>query len=130
MIEIDTKNIEIPTANDYSIAATVFDSQHHRSVLIINSATGVKQYYYRKFSEFTAKKGITVITYDYRGISLSLNQNIKEIESNATAWAQVDMEAVLQYTRKQYPQAKITLMGHSIGGQIIGLTKSALTVDK
>lgn len=114
----------------HSITATVFGNEVSESVLVINSATGVKQLFYAKFSEFIASHQVTVITYDYHGIFQSLNQDIAQIKNNAADWARNDMEAILRYAKKHYPNAKLTLMGHSIGGQMIGLARTAVCADK
>jgi predicted alpha/beta hydrolase len=123
------KQIDIKTEKGYDITAKIFEAEKS-AVLVIASATGVKQGYYKKFSEFISLKGITVITFDYSGIGLSLKQPIKQIKSNVSDWGKNDLEAVIQYARAKYPNAKITILGHSIGGQIIGLAKSSSTVQK
>lgn len=127
---MESNQIILRTAKGHFISATVYGNQQTESILVINSATGVKQHFYAKFATFVAQHGIMVITYDYHGIFQSLDRNIREIESNAADWAQVDMQAILGYVKHNYPQAKVTVMGHSIGGQMIGLSKTALSVDK
>lgn len=123
------KQIEIKTISLNQITAQIYEAGKN-TVLIISSATGVKQGFYKKFADFVSANGITVITFDYSGIGLSLKQPIKQIKSNASDWGKNDLEAVIKYTKENYPNAKITLLGHSIGGQIIGLTKSSSEVQK
>lgn len=123
------KQVEIKTTNLNRITAQIYEAEKD-AVLIISSATGVKQGFYKKFADFVSAKGITVITSDYSGIGLSLKQPIKQIKSNVSDWGKNDLEAVIKYTKENYPNAKITLLGHSIGGQIIGLAKSSSSVQK
>lgn len=125
-----SNQVLIRTAKGYFISATMYGKRQTKSILVINSATGVKQHFYAKFAMFVAQQGIAVMTYDYHGIFQSLDRAIGKIESNAADWAKVDMEEILLYIKRKYPEAKITLMGHSIGGQMIGLSKTALSVDK
>ncbi len=120
--------IEIKTIRGY-IVSNLYKS-NEKSILIITSATGVKQSYYKKFAEYISNNGITVITFDYSGIGLSLKEPITSNKSNISEWGTIDLEAVIKYTQGNFPDSKITLLGHSIGGQIIGFAKSSPTVQK
>lgn len=121
---------QIKTEKGYFITATIFEAKGSRTVLVISSATGVKQSYYKRFSEYVSASGITVITFDYSGIGYSLKGSIKENNSQASDWGKTDLEAVLQYVKEHYPESKINILGHSIGGQLIGQSKSAVDAAK
>jgi len=121
--------IEIKTTNGYSITAQIYEAGKN-AVLIIASATGIKQGFYKKFADFVSANGITVITFDYAGIGLSLKQPIKKLKNNAADWGKNDLEAVIKYAKDNYPNTKITLLGHSIGGQLVGLAKSSSHIQK
>jgi len=112
------------------LSATLFEGTGSNEVLVIASATGVKQSYYQKFAEFISKKNITVITFDYKGIGHSLNEPIKELTNNVTDWGKKDLESVLNYVIKNYPNSKKYFLGHSMGGQLLGLSKSSVILDK
>ena len=73
--------IEIKTTNLNQITAQIYEAEKN-TVLIISSATGVKQSFYKKFAEFVSANGITVITFDYSGIGLSLKKPIKQIKND------------------------------------------------
>jgi predicted alpha/beta hydrolase len=125
------KKIEI-SYNTETLSATLFDdnSNDKKTVLIIASATGVKQEYYTKFAKYAQNNGITVITFDYTGIGRSLKKPIKEININAADWGRNDLESIIQYVTTNYPKSKKVILGHSIGGQLIGLAKSSNKLDK
>ncbi|MBL7472569.1 alpha/beta hydrolase family protein [Robertkochia sediminum] len=112
------------------LAATVYESTSASAILIIASATGVKQEFYRKFARYLAENGITVITFDYTGIGRSLRSPIKQLQHQLSDWGRKDLEAVLQYATKHYPEQKKVILGHSIGGQLIGLAPSSPHADK
>jgi predicted alpha/beta hydrolase len=116
--------------NSETLSATLFDNNSSETVLIIASATGVKQEYYSKFAEFAESNGITVITFDYNGIGHSLKKSIKELKTNAADWGRNDLESIIQYVINNYPKSKKVIIGHSIGGQLIGLAKSSNILDK
>lgn len=124
------KTINIKTENNSSITATVYNGKQNHHILIIASATGVKQSFYKKFSEFISENNITVITFDYQGIGLSLERKIKELQNNAQDWGSVDLENVIKYIKEKHPNSKISIIGHSIGGQLIGIAKSSTEIHK
>lgn len=113
------------------IAASLFEpATEVKTVLILNSATGVRQEFYHKFAAFMAEQGTAVITYDYTGIGRSLHQPLRQLKVNVADWGAQDFEAVLNYATEHYPLARRVVMGHSIGGQIIGLAPSSVQLDK
>ena len=119
----------IRTKNGNIITAQMYEAEKN-SILIIASATGVKQGFYKKFAEFVSAKGVTVITFDYAGIGLSLNLPLKRLTNNVSDWGKNDLEAGIAYVKVIYPADTITLLGHSIGGQLVGLAKSSMQVQK
>lgn len=123
------KEVKIPS-NSETLSATLFKGHLSKTVLIIASATGVKQEFYKAFSQYIANTGTTVITFDYNGIGRSLNKPIKALKNNAADWGRNDLNSVIQYVEKNYPDAKKVILGHSIGGQLIGLAESSKRIDK
>ena len=62
------KVVKIKTLDHFEIAATIFEPEiSNQKLLLINSATGVRQQTYYDFAKYFAEKGFTAITYDYRG---------------------------------------------------------------
>ncbi len=123
------KQIKI-SSNFETLSASLFESEKSDTVLIIASATGVRQEYYHKFSKYLSDNGVSVITFDYFGIGRSLTKPIKELDNNAADWGKNDLESVLQYVITHFPDSKKVILGHSIGGQLIGLAKSSTKFDK
>lgn len=125
------KTISILTSDHYEITATVFEPETpNRKLLLVNSATGVKQQTYYDFAAFFAKKGYTVITYDYRGISLSKPEKMKGFEANMRMWGNTDYKAVTDYIQKEYPQHQKFLIGHSVGALILGMNMDSVLFEK
>ena len=123
------KQIEI-LSNSETLSAFLYEAEKNDTVLIIASATGVNQEYYQKFSMYLSNSGISVLTFDYIGIGRSLTKPIRELNINAADWGKNDLESVLQYAITHFPNSKKVILGHSIGGQLIGLAKSSTKVDK
>ena len=125
------KKIKI-LSNSEILSATLFEAKNDNPVImtIIASATGVKQEYYQKFSSYLSDNGVSVLTFDYIGIGRSLTRPIKELKNNVADWGKNDLENVIQYVIKNYPNSKKVILGHSIGGQLVGLAKSSTKFDK
>jgi predicted alpha/beta hydrolase len=95
-----------------------------RPVVIINAATSVRCHYYTRFAEHLFNAGADVVIYDYRGIGLSRTGSIKTTQAGWIEWGQRDFEAVLQYAMTAFPTQPIHVVGHSVGGVLIGLAPS------
>ncbi|HEX5170268.1 MAG TPA: alpha/beta fold hydrolase [Cyclobacteriaceae bacterium] len=122
--------IKILTQDHYMLSARHFipaDPNGH--VVIINSATGVKQNFYGHFAAYLASQGHHVYTYDYRGIGGSRGGSLKNFEATIADWGELDLTAVIKYVRQRHPIHSISIVGHSIGGQIIGLSPLSSIVD-
>lgn len=97
--------LEIKTNYGDFVTASIYEADKN-TILIIASATGVKQSFYKKFADFISANGVTVITFDYSGIGLSLKKPIKQVTNNASDWGKNDLEAIIKYTKENYPNAK------------------------
>lgn len=123
------REVEIESSTGV-LTATIFDSVDAKVVLVIASATGVRQSYYKKFAQFISSQNITVITFDYCGIGLSLKKPIKELTHTAADWGTKDLNSIINYTIINFPAHTKKLLGHSIGGQLVGLSELSSKVDK
>ncbi len=125
------KTVSIHTKDQYEIIATVFEPKTDvGKLLLVNSATGVRQQTYYDFAKFFAEKGYTVITYDYRGISLSKPSKMKGFEANMRIWGNTDYKAVTNYIQKEYPSHQKFLIGHSVGALILGMNEDSEIFEK
>ncbi len=95
-----------------------------RPVVIINSATSVRCRYYARFAAFLHREGLDVITYDYRGIGESRPAKLRGFDAGWIDWGSLDFEAVLRHAGQAYPGQPIQVVGHSIGGFVLGLAPS------
>ena len=89
-------------------------------VIIINSTLGVWQSFYKEFAVFITSYGHVVMTFDYRGIGKTDHSGSKK--NMMKHWGIYDVSAVISNARKRFPKLPIMMIGHGIGGQIIGLS--------
>lgn len=93
--------------------------------VIVNAATGVVARYYHRYAAFLAAHGFDVITYDYRGIGASRPASLRRCGYRWRDWGERDFEAVLQLAGRVDVGAPLMVVGHSIGGFLPGLARSA-----
>ena len=113
-------------ADGYPLAATLFEpvGQSPKAIILINSATAVKRRYYKAYARWLAEQGYRVLTYDYRGIGDSKPKQMRGFAGTLHHWGSQDCEGVSAWLKEQYPNLSLGLIGHSIGGTILGFMAS------
>ena len=129
--DVFSDDITIPATDGYTLAATLFLPRGpKRNAAIISSATATRRRIYRGFASYLAHRGFAVLTYDYRGIGGSrrpavegLNRPKSLVGFNASMadWAALDATAVVGWMRERYHELPLCYVGHSFGGQVLGL---------
>ena len=89
--------------------------------VLISPATGVKQHFYFRFARWLAAQGHDVLVFDYRGIGLSLREPLAQCRATLTDWGQRDQVAALEWLAARTGAQSVVIVGHSAGGQMIGL---------
>lgn len=116
------RDLELVAADGARLAATLFEPAAPAArAVAIQSAVGVPQRYYAKFAAFLAERGIAAITYDYRGIGRSLRGPLRAKRGTLSDWAERDIPAAWDALEAAAPGARLFAVGHSFGGQAIGL---------
>lgn len=124
------ESLRVTTRDGYVLAASHFPSAHPGRVAIVHSATGVRQRYYHRFCAYLAEQGISAYCYDYRGIGDSLTTPLRGFRASFSLWARQDAQAVFDHVLARHPGEKIAMIGHSFGGQTLGLLEGIARVDK
>jgi len=121
--------VRISAADGYALGGTVFDGARG-PVVVVNGATGVRQRYYARFAHWLADEGATVVTYDYRGIGESRPHRLRGFSARMRDWGQLDLEGVLRFVHGVFPGRPVAVIGHSVGGQLLGLAPSITHVAR
>ncbi len=126
------RETEIQCEDRFKLNARIFypTSSAVNKTLIINSATAVAQDLYVNYAQFMANHGFQVITYDYRGIASSRPKKLRGFQTSFTLWGTHDVTAVFNYAKSTFPNSPLYVMGHSIGGTLLGMTPKIHTVEK
>ena len=125
----DARHLTIAARDGYPLAATVYGPREPRRVVVISSATAVPRRFYRHFAGALAEAGLGVLTYDYRGIGGSRPKSLRGFDARMRDWALLDMAAVVDWVRAEHPGVAISMVGHSVGGQVAGLIDNADAID-
>lgn len=132
-MEVDVKEFEIQTRKGHQLSSAKFSSKNSiNQVIVISSATGVLQKYYTKFAQFFAAKGFVVYAFDYHGIGKSgaSTSALKKNTITLKDWGQNDQSAVVAFAKNENPDATLTLITHSVGGQLLGFNENYKLIDK
>ena len=132
MSELREKSYSLKTDDGLSLAATLFEPSEieERRTLVIASALGVPRYFYYKFARYFASKGYSVVTFDYRGIYESRESVKSGSEITMEEWGKYDIEAALKFALNELKTEKLFYLGHSCGGQLLGLAPGSMQVDR
>lgn len=122
-----TKEITIIREDCAPLAATLFypATSELKGAVMIAPATGVKRRFYIPFADYLAQHGFAVMTFDNTGIGDSLQGSLKASIARLQDWGQLDMPAILRELMTVFPDTTYHLVGHSAGGQLIGLMDNA-----
>ena len=122
--------ISISATDGFPLAATLFEpSSEPKAVVVISAATAVSRKYYAAYARFVMSQGFVVVTYDYRGIADS--RNTAPLDTRAVRmrhWGERDLAGVIEAMHTRYPKLPMAAVGHSVGGQLLGLAANNLRV--
>jgi predicted alpha/beta hydrolase len=133
-------DITFPAVDRYSLGATLFLPRGaKRHAVLISSATAVPRKVYRGFAGYLAGRGCAVLTYDYRGTGDSRQKSLvgyNQVKSlvgfkaSMSDWAALDTTAAVAWMRERYKNLPLTYVGHSFGGQALGLLANNTEVSR
>jgi predicted alpha/beta hydrolase len=128
--DVAIEDTTIVARDGYPLAATVFDPPRPWRSALINSATAVPRKIYRSFATFLAQNGFAVLTYDYRGIGGSRPPSLRGFPARMRDWAGLDVSAAIVHAQRRWPTVPLTYVGHSFGGQALGLVPNNSEVSR
>jgi predicted alpha/beta hydrolase len=124
--------LTLVASDGFPLAATRFRATGDaKGVVVIAAATGARQRYYQPFARFLAEQGFDVITWDWRGTGDS-RYEARSTDRRLTMrnWGERDLESALSWARARAAGRPLLFVGHSFGGQALGLAPSAAAVSR
>ena len=115
-------DIQFITADGVSLRGVVLRPEGTPTVaVVLHGATGVPQSYYRAFAEWLARaRGFIVLTYDYRDFGASARGKAAKSRATMADWGLMDQPAALAALRHAAPGIPLWVIGHSLGGLMLG----------
>ena len=125
------KELILNTSDHIPLSIKVFEPEiSNGKLLLINSATGVKQQIYFSFAKYFVENGFTVITYDYRGIGESKPTKMRGFNASMRIWGTIDFKTLTDFIQKEYPDYTQFCLGHSVGALILGMNYYSKNFEK
>ena len=120
--QTDIYSLSIMTERNQALAATVYRPKNEvKKAVMLAPATGIKRQFYHNFATHLAENGFGVLAFDNEGIGESLSSTLAKCDASLISWGRYDMPAVLDALQDEFSDATYHLIGHSAGGQLIGL---------
>jgi len=115
------EQIEINYRDKTTNRVSVFEPDNPNSTICIClPAMGVRASYYKTFANELAIAGNTVITSDWRGHGHSSKSASFKTDFGYEHYV-TDLDDIVHFCQQKFPNRKIVLVGHSLGGQIQSL---------
>jgi predicted alpha/beta hydrolase len=119
---VSLRPVEFAARDGFRLGGILYrPAQPNGRAVLVNAAVGVRQQYYAAFAAFLEERGFTVLTYDYRGIAASRHGPLRALPARIRDWAQLDAAAALDELARAAPDARLLVVGHSFGGNGLGL---------
>lgn len=128
-LAMQEEKIEISTEDHYTLSGIYIRPKNTRGAVQINAATGTKKEFYLNFARYLAQQGLAVLVYDYRGIGESAPANLKGFAADLKTWATKDMTDAFDWLSQKHAGEPLFILGHSMGGQLIGLMHNSSLAD-
>jgi predicted alpha/beta hydrolase len=118
--------ITLPATDGYALAGSLFaPDEAPERVLLVAPATGVRRRLYDAYAEYLASLGFGVVTWDWRGTGDSRPPRLRGFSATMSDWARRDLAGVIDWAGACFPGARLFALGHSFGGQGVGLAHNA-----
>jgi predicted alpha/beta hydrolase len=116
----------IPALDGLPLGASLFPAAGEPvATVLVVPATGVARRLYDAFARHLAARGLSVVTWDWRGTGDSRPANLRGFEATMAGWARLDLAGVIAWAAAREPRLPLLAVGHSFGGQSLGLAPGA-----
>jgi len=123
--------VEIVCADGVRLGGDFWPAQGNpKGGVIVNPATGVLARYYHRYARYLTEHGYDVLTYDYRGIGASRPASLRGCGYRWRDWGMLDFNAAVKWMKARSPDAKLQVVGHSIGGFLPGFAAEAASLHR
>jgi predicted alpha/beta hydrolase len=124
--------LNITCKDGYRLSARFYAAQtkQHEYPVLICPATGITKQFYNNFASWLSEQGYDVLVFDFRGIGDSLHGPLSKSTASIVQWGQLDIPAAVDTLLQKTSAAQVILLGHSAGGQLLGIVPNYEKVAK
>ncbi|HEX4382540.1 MAG TPA: alpha/beta hydrolase [Myxococcales bacterium] len=116
---------QLPARDGRLIGYEFFAPESPRGCVLIAAAMAVPARFYSRYAEYLSTTGLAALAVDYRGIGSSKSGSIKDDPATFHDWGEQDLGGAVDFLLKRYPGLPLHWIGHSAGGQLMGLLPDA-----
>jgi predicted alpha/beta hydrolase len=127
---VKQSELRIAARDGYQLAATRRAAGEPRATALIASATAVPRGFYGRFAAYLAERGFDTLTFDCRGIGGSRPVSLRGFPGRMRDWASLDVAPVVDLAATLNPGKPLVYVGHSFGGQALGLLPNSNKVSR
>ena len=128
--DVFSSSVSFAAADGFCLHGTLHGRPENAdTVMLMNSGTAIPKEFYRHFCDHAAAHGFLVLSYDYRWVGKSAPGPIHQSTSVYRDWGQLDVPAAIDFLHGQAPQLPLVVVGHSTGGQQLGLSNRVSQVS-
>ena len=127
----DSRPLTIQCSDGYTLAGQLYSPRvdQHGITVIVCPAIFVRQRFYASFAAYLAQKGFFAVTFANRGMGESLAAEAGGWDHQLKYWGERDLPAVMALARTTNPGHRLFVVGHSMGGQLVGLSPAVHGLD-
>lgn len=115
------------TADDgIRLRASVYTAESARGVVQVNGAMAVHRKLYDPLCSWLALNGFHAVSFSYRGME---DSDAPRAGDRLQHWGEQDIDAVIDWCGRRWPQLPLAAIAHSVGGQLTGLSPRAAKLD-
>lgn len=126
------QSLSIICQDGYSLAGKFYPASNaiQPYPILIAAATGITQQFYQHFALWLSQQGYNVLSFDFRGIGQSLHEPLTRSTASIMDWGQLDLPAAVDTLLNKTGAEQVILIGHSAGGQLLGIMPNYHKVAK
>ena len=127
------ENLNIQCQDGYTLSARFYAHQNKIAKplpVLICPATGITKQFYNSYATWLCEQGYDVLVFDFRGIGESLYEPLKKSTASIVQWGQLDIPAAIETLLDKTNAPQVILLGHSAGGQLLGIVPNYDKVAK
>lgn len=120
------ESVHVRARDGYELAGDLFlPPGAPRAAVLVAPAMGVPRGFYAPFAAFLARQGMAALTLDYRGIGGSRRGGLRGLGASLRDWGERDLAGAVDHLAGRVPGVPLLWVGHSVGGQLLGLLEDA-----